>query len=101
MNTTKRVLAVIAFAGAALSFSGAAHADKIINNMNDVVETNRVKNPYGITYGDSVNPGQGNIINPQALTGVMWGVAGPTQATMAPPAPLGWPQSPEILTHAG
>jgi len=91
MNNTKRVLATITIAGAALSFAGTAHADKILNNMNEVVEWDRSVNNYGITYGDSVNAGSGNIINPQTLISGIAGSAlvGPR---VAPPAgPLSSP----------
>ncbi|MFJ2777009.1 hypothetical protein [Kitasatospora sp. NPDC087315] len=67
MNNIKRALATLALAGAALSFAGTAHADKILNNMNEVVEWDRSTNNYGVTYGDSVNAGTGNVINPQTL----------------------------------
>ncbi|UQA94917.1 hypothetical protein [Streptomyces halobius] len=73
MNTTRRALAVLTLAGAALPFSGVAHADEILNNMNAAIEIDRSKNHYGVTYGASVNSGRGNVINPQTLIS---GIAG-------------------------
>ncbi|WCD91307.1 hypothetical protein KPP03845_200268 (plasmid) [Streptomyces xanthophaeus] len=88
MNNTARALAALALAGAALSFAGAAHADKVLNNMNEVVEWDRSVNNYGVTYGDSVNAGQGNIINPQTLISGISGIAPLAPSVDAPTGPI-------------
>ncbi|MFJ5811236.1 hypothetical protein [Streptomyces sp. NPDC093093] len=57
--------------------------------MNEVVEWDRSTNNYGVTYGDSVNAGTGNVIDPQTLISGIAGSAliGPAAAG----APVGVP----------
>ncbi|MFJ7588442.1 hypothetical protein ACIQZO_13855 [Streptomyces sp. NPDC097617] len=65
MNNTKRVLAAIALAGAALAMSGTAHADQG-NSMGNIGSVNRDEsfNFNTQSFGDSLNNGIGNMISP-------------------------------------
>ncbi|MFD6227553.1 hypothetical protein ACFWFZ_11835 [Streptomyces sp. NPDC060232] len=67
MNNTKRALAAVALAGAALSFTGTAMADQGNSggNIGSVVRDESF-NFNSQTFGDSVNNGIGNVINPVA-----------------------------------
>ncbi|MFD9307816.1 hypothetical protein ACFWCB_34940 [Streptomyces sp. NPDC060048] len=64
MNNTKRVLAAVALAGAALSFTGTAMADQS-DSLGDIGSVARDEsfNLNSQTFGDSVNNGIGNVIN--------------------------------------
>ncbi|MFF1344243.1 hypothetical protein ACFVYT_41695 [Streptomyces sp. NPDC058290] len=64
MNNTKRVLAAVALAGAALSFTGTANADQGDGpgTIGSVVRDESF-NFNSQTFGDSVNNGIGNVIN--------------------------------------
>ncbi|MEU6895433.1 hypothetical protein ABZ934_27370 [Streptomyces sp. NPDC046557] len=67
MNNTKRVLAAVALAGAALSFTGTAMADQV-DSLGDIGSVARDEsfNFDSQTFGDSVNNGIGNVISPGA-----------------------------------
>ncbi|WP_404962657.1 hypothetical protein [Streptomyces sp. 147326] len=63
MNNTKRVLAAVALAGAALSFTGTAMASQG-DSQGDIGSVARDEsfNFNSQTFGDSVNNGIGNVI---------------------------------------
>ncbi|NEA67384.1 hypothetical protein [Streptomyces sp. SID12488] len=64
MNHTKRALAAIALAGAALTMTGTAHADQG-TGQGDIGPVGRDEsfNFDSHSFGDSVNNGIGNVIN--------------------------------------
>ncbi|GGU68170.1 hypothetical protein [Streptomyces lavendofoliae] len=64
MNNTKRVLAAVALAGAALSFTGTAMASQGDSQGNiGSVARDESFNFNSQTFGDSVNNRIGNVIN--------------------------------------
>ncbi|WP_119097234.1 hypothetical protein [Streptomyces sp. WM6372] len=67
MNNTKRVLAALALAGAALSFTGTAMASQGDSRGNiGSVSRDESFNFNAQSFGDSVNNGIGNVITPVA-----------------------------------